>query len=207
MTQHGMSSFGSRSRSLGGNIACMPPSKVAGLLASSSFVCDENDIAEIKRQLGRMPRGVVGIGFRSDKGVPLVVATAPRLPDGTPFPTVFYVTHPSITAAVSRLEARGDMAEMTARLGADPELADHYRKAHELYLEARRIIGDHAGIGEVAEIDKISAGGMPTRVKCLHVLVGQSLVEGSGANRLGDEALDGIQQWCNIAKIDWTADE
>jgi hypothetical protein len=31
---------------------------------------------------------------------------------------------------------------------------------------------------------------MPTRVKCLHVLAGQSLAQGRGVNPLGDEVLD-----------------
>ena len=54
---------------------------------------------------------------------------------------------------------------------------------HEQYLAARR------RFGEVAEIEGISAGGMPDRVKCLHVLVAHALAEGPGVNPLGDEAL------------------
>ena len=41
------------------------------------------------------------------------------------------------------------------------------------------------------EIAGVSAGGMPDRVKCLHVLAGQSLAQGRGVNPLGDEVLDG----------------
>ncbi len=36
---------------------------------------------------------------------PAVVATLPRLPDGTPFPTTFYLTCPRAVAACSPLEA------------------------------------------------------------------------------------------------------
>ena len=118
-----------------------------------------------------------------------MVRTEPRLPDGTPFPTTFYVTCPRLTGAISTLESNGMMREMTARLGSEPELAAAYLAAHEDYLRRRR------ELGEVAEIDGISAGGMPTRVKCLHVLVGHSLAVGPGINPLGDEALEALGPW------------
>lgn len=147
------------------------------------------DLAAIERQLGRLPRGVVGIAHRCACGDPDVVATAPRLPDGTPFPTTFYATCPRLTGATSTLETTGMMKEMSDRLAEDTELAEHYRAAHEDYLRRR------AQLGDVPEIDGISAGGMPTRVKCLHVLVGHSLASGPGVNPLGDEALAALPAW------------
>lgn len=141
------------------------------------------DLATLEDQLGRPPRGVVGIAARCACGRPTVVRTAPRLPDGTPFPTTYYLTHPRAVAAVSTLEATGVMREMTERLRDDPGLAAAHRRAHEDYLRARR------ELGEVPEIAGVSAGGMPDRVKCLHVLVGHALAAGPGVNPLGDEAL------------------
>lgn len=155
------------------------------------------DFAFLATQLGRVPRGVVGIAARCRCGRPLVVATAPRLDDGTPFPTVYYLTHPAVTAAVSRLEADGVMAEMTARLDTDDELAAGYSRAHAAYLRDRADVGQRAGTGPVAEIDGISAGGMPSRVKCLHALAAHSLAVGPGINPLGDETLERIRP-------DWT---
>ncbi len=143
----------------------------------------DDDLRVLAEQLGREPRGVVGIAARCVCGRPTVARTAPRLPDGTPFPTVFYLTHPGAVAAASTLEANGVMREMTARLESDEELAAAYRKAHEHYLAQRE------AIGHVDEIDGISAGGMPTRVKCLHVLFAHALAAGPGVNPLGDEAL------------------
>ncbi|CAM3490177.1 DUF501 domain-containing protein [Dermacoccus barathri] len=142
-----------------------------------------SDTAAIERQLGRVPRGTVEVSARCACGCPTVVRTLPRLPDGTPFPTSFYATCPRLTGAISTLESQGVMKEMTDRLAEDEELANSYRRAHEDYL-ARR-----AELGEVPEIDGISAGGMPTRVKCLHVLVAHSLSVGPGINPLGDEAI------------------
>ncbi|BAS13500.1 conserved hypothetical protein [Arthrobacter sp. Hiyo8] len=148
-----------------------------------------HDLEILSRQLGRPVRDVVEIPARCVCGNPLVAATAPRLSNGTPFPTTFYLTHPVITAAVSRLEAGGLMNEMNERLTADEPLAAAYRSAHEAYLQARDEIAGRAGTGDVPEIAGVSAGGMPTRVKCLHVLVGHSLAAGPGVNPLGDEAI------------------
>ena len=141
------------------------------------------DLAVVREQLGREPRGVVAVAARCVCGRPTVVRTAPRLPDGTPFPTTYYLTSPGAVAAVSRLEAGGTMRAMNERLAADPELAAAHRRAHEDYL-ARR-----AELGSAEEIEGISAGGMPDRVKCLHVLVGHALARGPGVNPLGDETL------------------
>lgn len=153
------------------------------------------DLETLSRQLGRPVRDVVEIGARCICGNPLVATTAPRLGNGIPFPTTYYLTHPVITAAVSRLEAAGTMTEMTERLERDEALSARYREAHEAYLGARADIGERSGIGAVPEIDGVSAGGMPTRVKCLHVLVGHSLAAGPGVNPLGDEALTAIAEW------------
>ncbi len=144
------------------------------------------DLELLRRQLQRPARGVAGIAWRCPCGKPGVVATEPRLPDGSPFPTTYYLTCPQATAGCSTLESRGVMAEMTARLAVDAELATAYRRAHESYLR------DRDKLGTVPEIAGVSAGGMPDRVKCLHVLVGHALAAGPGVNPLGDEALTAL---------------
>ena len=133
------------------------------------------------RQLGREPRGLLEIAYRCPDGEPGVVKTSPKLPDGKPFPTLYYLTHPVLTAAASQLETTGLMREMTERLKHDPALAAAYRRAHESYLAERDAI---ESLGTT-----FSAGGMPDRVKCLHVLIAHSLAKGHGVNPLGDEAL------------------
>lgn len=121
------------------------------------------------------------VAYRCPNGEPGVVKTAPKLPDGTPFPTLYYLTHPVLTAAASRLETTGLMREMTHRLRCDSGLAAAYRRAHESYLAERDAI-EPLGTS-------VSAGGMPDRVKCLHVLIAHSLAKGAGVNPLGDEAV------------------
>lgn len=149
-----------------------------------------NDLACIEFQLGRTPRDVHAIGFRCACSMPAVVQTPPRLSDGTPFPTFYYATCPRLTGAISTLESSGLMNEMNERLAQDPDLAAAYKKAHEAYLADR----DALGI-TVEEVDGISAGGMPDRVKCLHSLVAHSLSAGPGVNPLGDEALSKLPRW------------
>lgn len=143
----------------------------------------ERDVEIVSAQLGRQARDVIGIPARCVCGAPTVVATQPRLATGTPFPTLYYLTHPAATIAVSHLEANGRMAELAAELATDEALAEQYRAAHESYL------ADRASILEVDEIAGYSAGGMPSRVKCLHALVGHSLAAGAGLNPIGDRAL------------------
>ena len=149
----------------------------------------EQDVATVRAQLGRPPRSIHAIAHRCPCGNPDVVATEPRLDDGTPFPTTFYLTCPRAASLIGTLEATGLMREMTERLAQDEALAESYRGAHDAYLAARE------EIGEVPEIAGVSAGGMPDRVKCLHVLAGQALAQGRGVNPLGDEVLDLLGEW------------
>ena len=142
-----------------------------------------SDLDVLRVQLGRAPRGVVGIASRCVCGRPVVVRTAPRLPDGSPFPTTYYLTHPAAVKGCSTLEAEHLMDDFNERLAADESLAAAYAAAHEDYL------GRRAELGRAEEIDGVSAGGMPTRVKCLHALVGHSLAAGRGVNPIGDLTL------------------
>ena len=142
------------------------------------------DIAAVTEQLGREARGVVGIAARASDGSPAVVATAPRLPDGSPFPTFYYLCHPEAVAAASRLEASGVMNEFNELLASDEAVREQYQRAHEQF------IADRDSVGEVPEVAGVSSGGMPTRVKCLHALMGHALAAGPGVNPIGDLALE-----------------
>ena len=144
---------------------------------------DAADLDVLAEQLGRVPRGVVRVAARCVCGRPTVVVTAPRLDDGTPFPTLYYLTSPPATAAISALEATGIMKAMTARIAEDDELRAAHRAAHQAYL------ADREELGHVEEIEGISAGGMPDRVKCLHALAAHALAAGPGVNPIGDLVL------------------
>ena len=152
------------------------------------------DLDAIQEQLGRTPRDVHRVSYRCPCGKPAVVETPPRLNDGTPFPTFYYATCPRLTGAISTLETTGMMAEMTDRLQTDPELAGQYRAAHDDYMASRTAVGKTLDL-DVPEVEGISAGGMPDRVKCLHSLIAHSLSAGEGVNPLGDEALAALPKW------------
>ena len=154
---------------------------------------DAADLAIVARQLGRPPRGVMAVAHRCPCGQPDVVQTAPRLPDGTPFPTLYYLTCPRASAALSRLEATGVMRDMTSRLHEDEQLRARYEAAHRDYLARRDEAARHAGL-EPLPAGTQSAGGMPDRVKCLHSLAAHALAV-PGVNRLGEEAVQDAGRW------------
>lgn len=150
----------------------------------------EADRAVIAEQLGRPPRGLRRVAARCPSGHPAVVQTSPRLPGGTPFPTLYYLTCPRLCSLVGTWEASGLMREMTERLDTDPDLARAYRRAHESYLAERDALEP---LGT-----EVTAGGMPTRVKCLHVHLAHTLAAGEGVNPIGDEVLA-------LVRRDWPA--
>ncbi|MDY6143776.1 MAG: DUF501 domain-containing protein [Arcanobacterium sp.] len=162
------------------------------------------DVETLTAQLEREPRGLVGIGARCACGAPAVTITYPRLPDGSPFPTLFYLSLPWVVRAISRIESSGGMVPMNERLRTEAELAANHEAAHRTYVARREILE------VVPELGRKSAGGMPDRVKCLHALAGFSLAVGRGVCLLGDEALDMIG-WdpdvCRCGETQVTEDE
>lgn len=151
------------------------------------------DLSAVAEQLGRTPRAVMAIAHRCPCGLPAVVQTAPRLPDGTPFPTLYYLTCPRASSAVSRLESAGTMRSMAARLRTDPALAESYAAAHRDYVARRAAAAQQVGVDPLPAGTQ-SAGGMPGRVKCLHALAAHELAV-PGINPLGAEAVQAAGCW------------
>src|ERR1700751_4738288 len=104
------------------------------------------DEAVVAEQLGRPPRGLRAVAHRCPCGLPDVVETAPRLPDGTPFPTLYYLTCPRAPPVMSGRGAAGLRREMTASLAADDELRAAYLRAHRDYLARRDAAAAAAGL-------------------------------------------------------------
>jgi uncharacterized protein len=152
-----------------------------------------SDEEVVAAQLGRAPRGLRSVAHRCPCGLPDVVETAPRLPDGTPFPTLYYLTCPRATAVMSGLEASGLMREMTVRLAADPQLKAEYEAAHRDYVSRRDAVAKDAGVAPLPPGTQ-SAGGMPDRVKCLHALAAHELAI-PGSNPFGGEAIAAAGPW------------
>lgn len=170
-----------------------PPDLGGAELGGSEMSAAQITLADrdaVAAQLGRPPRALRSVAHRCPCGLPSVVRTHPRLADGTPFPTLYYLTCRRLAGLVSTVEAGGVMREMTDRLSSDPQLAQCYRAAHESYLAERDAL---EALGT-----QVSAGGMPQRVKCLHVHVAHALACGPGVNPFGDEVLGQVGGW-------WTA--
>ncbi|WP_353065178.1 DUF501 domain-containing protein [Arcanobacterium hippocoleae] len=152
-------------------------------IAVNASEVKDGDIQILTHQLGRVPRGLIGIGARCRCGAPLVTITYPRLPDGSPFPTLFYLTHPWLVKEISRIESAGEMLALNAELASDEALLAAHKAAHESYITRRDLLA------KVLEIADFSAGGMPDRVKCLHALAGYALAVGAGVTPFGDRVL------------------
>ena len=150
---------------------------------------DPSDEAAVQAQLGREPRAIHAIGHRCPCGNPDVVTTEPRLPNGTPFPTTYYLTCPRAASMIGTLEGSGLMKEMEARLGEDDGLAASYAAAHRSYLADRCRAGRRTR--DRGHLRRRHAD----RVKCLHVLAAHALAAGPGVNPLGDEVLAELGDW------------
>src|SRR5262249_18055712 len=150
--------------------------------------------AAVTAQLGRPPRGVRAVAHRCPCSLPDVIDTAPRLPDGTPFPTLFYLTCVRAVAAASRLEASGLMREMTARLGSDPKLRKAYLAAHHDYAARRAAAAAAAGGPPFRPDAAAAAGGQPDRGEGLPAPFAHELAV-PGSNPLGREAVAAMGEW------------
>jgi len=145
---------------------------------------DGSTVAIISEQLGRPARGRPAVVHRCAYGLPSVVRVDPRLEDGTPFPTTFWLSCPLARSAVGRLEADHEMVRLNQRLDAEPALRAEYEGTAMRYVGFR----DRLGAPEEPLAGAPTAGGMPRRVKCLHVHVAHHLA--TGDNPIGSAAAD-----------------
>lgn len=139
--------------------------------AAAAPAMDEPERAVVSQQLGRPARGDNAVVHRCVYGLPTVVRVAPRLPDGTPFPTVFWLSCPLARRHVGRLEADGGMTVVNQLLERERPFAAAYQQAHERYVAFRDELGGRLP-GDPG------AGGMPDHVKCLHVHEAHHLATG-----------------------------
>jgi|SRR5579862_4573664 uncharacterized protein len=125
---------------------------------------DDRELVE--RQLGRAPRAFRRVAVPCPFGRPAVTEQAPFDEDGRPFPTQFYVTCPSLVAAISRLEAAGGVERWTRAARDDQELARSLARAQ---AEQRRLRPElPAGIGGSTRDGSL---------KCLHAHVAFALAQ------------------------------
>lgn len=110
----------------------------------------------------------------------MVIESHPRLEDGSPFPTLFWLTCPVLIKRIGTIEAIGWMNDMNQRLVSDEDVRSRLADAIARYGERR---DEH----EVIEDSGAPPGGGPERVKCVHAHVAHELA--SGPNPVGAAAL------------------
>jgi hypothetical protein len=134
----------------------------------------------VEAQLGRSVRGAWAVARRCHLGVPMVIENHPRLDDGSPFPTLYWLTCPLLVKRASKLEAEGWMSSLNTELSEDPSLRNRVAAATEHYRSRR---DEH----EVIEDSGGPPGGGPDRIKCLHAHVAHELA--GGGNPIGGRTL------------------
>lgn len=111
---------------------------------------DSKDHEVVARQLGREPTLSFRVAARCPAGLPSIIENERR----REMPTTFWVTCPSLSAAISRIEAGGGVRRAQVEVGM--EAVDEIHDEHRGRYGARV-----AGVGGSSD----SSSG---RIKCLH---------------------------------------
>lgn len=164
--------------------ALRPPPDASDAAALERRRLDPAERELASRILGRPARGQPAAAVRCAWGLPAVLRVDPRLEDGTPFPTTFWLACPLANRECGRLEASGVMRELTERVRDDETLASAHAAAHDRYVRTRDALGPPVP-GDP------SAGGMPDRVKCLHSLYAHYLA--TGDNPIGQWVAERVE--------------
>jgi hypothetical protein len=161
-----------------------------------------DDLAALADQLGRRPRGAVAIPVRCPAGHPCVMTTYPLrcqpareidgAPTWTPFPTLYWLTCPTLSSAIAHLERDGVIDQLERELAADVDLRKQLAHDHARYIEARLAVltpQDRATVESDGAMRTEFARGIAgmtnfAAVKCLHAHVAQHLVHGNAVGRL-----------------------
>ena len=122
-------------------------------------VPSEADLAAVRMLLGREPAGAFRVVVRRPDGSPVVIENAPHLGDGTPMPTLYWLTDPSLREQVSRVESHGGVRRIEAAL--DPAAIE---RAHRAYEARRNALVERTDLPQPSG----GVGGTRTGLKCLH---------------------------------------
>ncbi len=141
-------------------------------MADSGAPAADAEAGLVARQLGRIPRDPWRVVVRCQWGRPSVIASPSRLADGTPFPTLYWLTCPWLVESVGALESEGVLGAWTARAASDPALAADLGATHAALRERRA--GESGGVDVCAGIG-VAGQRDASRVKCLHAHVALTL--------------------------------
>jgi len=154
-------------------------------------------LALIEQQLGRTPRGLVGIAHQTDDGIPVVLQMRSLVED-QPFPTLYWLCSRDLHRALARIEDQGWVKTIEAELAEEGELYAQYQQSQRAYVEARwQAMTDEdrqriEALGFLDLFNRYGIGGIAnwSKVRCLHMQYAQHLVMGNAIGQRLDEEFD-----------------
>ena len=146
---------------------------------------DDRQVVEI--QIGRPMRAESTPVSRCHLGLPVVVRVPPILDDGTPFPTLYWLSCPLAVGRVARLEGAGGIKRLERKAEVDPVFGTRLTEAHESYEAERRTLLP----SDAPNLPTGGVGGTRTGIKCLHAHYAHT--RGGGDNPVGELVQDWIE--------------
>jgi hypothetical protein len=146
-----------------------------------------DDRSVIETQIGRPQRADSEVVSRCHLDLPVVIQVPPLLDDGTPFPTLYWLTCPAAVARIGRLEGSGGVRRMEAKAEADPAFGSALEAAHSSYAAER----DALVPPDATPVPSGGVGGSAKGVKCLHAHYAHA--RAGGDNPVGELVRDWIE--------------
>ncbi|MGB0732818.1 MAG: DUF501 domain-containing protein [Pontibacterium sp.] len=151
-------------------------------------------LAIIEQQLGRKPRGIIGVAAATDAGIPLSLKMQPLVED-KPFPTLYWLCSKDIYQAIAALETAGLVKTLEARIEQDEALKSGHLADQARYRDLRWAATTDAQRARISELgftelfNNYGIGGIAQwdKIRCLHMQYAYHLAEGSTLGRLLDQ--------------------
>jgi exopolyphosphatase / guanosine-5'-triphosphate,3'-diphosphate pyrophosphatase len=136
----------------------------------------------VAAQLGRAPRGWQGVALTCPFGFPAVVETRPYLEDGSPFPTLLYLSCPSAVSEIGSQEGRQGVGDLRRLVRDEPSVREALLDLNARYRARRRALlpGGRPPPGALDDgaVLEMGIGGPPDPrdATCLHAYAAGLLV-------------------------------
>lgn len=146
---------------------------------------DDRRVIEV--QIGRPLRAESKVVVRCHLDMPVVLEVPPHLDDGTPFPTLYWLTCPLANSRIGRLEGAGGVKRMEAKAASDPVFGAALDAAHDSYAAERSSRLTRTDAPQPSG----GVGGAATGVKCLHAHYAHAAA--GGDNPVGELVADWVE--------------
>ena len=140
----------------------------------------------VEQQIGRKLRTDSEVSCRCHFNIPAVIKVPPKLDDGTPFPTTYWLTCPMYNKKIGSLESHGLIKELDKEIINNPELKKQW-KSRQISYEQERERLETKDMGPKASG---GVGGATESIKCLHSHTADEL--STGQNVIGKIVIESI---------------